>query len=117
MKELNLALLLLAILLFGCKKNLDGHDVRGTVIQKGGCFTNSWLVKINNTAAANDYLCEATLSSPGGYDCTNAVFVELPASLAEAGKDIRFDITGTQLTCLSSSFAPMHATVKNLRAD
>lgn len=101
----------------GCKKDRDGGELRGTVIQKGGCYSDSWLVEVHNPQAAQRYFCEVLAGPPPGYTCLNAVFIVLPPSLAEAGKNIRFDIRSTQVTCLSSSTAPAHAEVRNLAAD
>lgn len=117
MKKLILFSLIASLSITGCKKDRDVGEIRGTVIQKGGCFTDSWLVEVHNPQAAQQYFCEVLAGPPPGYNCLNALFIVLPPSLAEAGKDIRFNIHSVQSTCLSSPTAPVNAVVRNLTAD
>jgi len=97
-----------------CKKDKD-NITTGTVKITGGCFQDSWLVAIDNpNPGKHSFLCAATLTTGTLYNCSNAVFIRLPSSLAVADTRIRFSWISTEPSCLSFSQAPNHITVKNL---
>ena len=104
-----------AILFVGisCSKNNDNF-VTGRVEIKGGCFPDSWLVSIDDPNPEKQSFLRATVLAGTAYNCSNAVFINLPSSLATQGTRIRFTYTGTEVSCLSSSEAPNHIKVKNL---
>jgi hypothetical protein len=110
--------LLTSLLLFSfisCKKDSNGF-VTGTVIDKSGCFADSYLVAINNPDFSKQpFLRPSVLSSCAAcYNCSNAVFIRLSSSFSNPGTRIKFLYSDTQPSCLSSSEAPAHITVKNL---
>ena len=97
-----------------CKKD-KGNFTTGIVQLKGGCFSDSWLVAIDNPdLQKHSFLCPADFTTSTLYDCSNAVFMHLPSPLAITGTRIRFSWTSTVASCLSYSRAPNHITVKNL---
>jgi len=97
-----------------CKKDNDSLAT-GTVAIKGGCFTDSWLIAIDNpNPEKHAFLRNTAYPSGTLYNCSNAVFISLPASLAVTGRKIRFSFADMQASCLSYSEAPNHITVKNL---
>lgn len=103
----------LLFLSLSCTKNNDDF-VTGRVEVKGGCFSDSWLVSIDNPNPQKYSFLRATVLSGTAFNCSNAVFIGLPSSLAATGTRIRFIYTGTEASCLSSSEAPNHIRVKNL---
>jgi hypothetical protein len=111
------AALFIFILLFtfiSCKKDKDNF-VTGTVSVKAGCFSDSWLIAVDNPdPGGHSFLCTAPVPAATFYNCSNAVLISLPSSLAVAGTKIRFSYTDTQPSCLSYSAAPNHIKVKNL---
>jgi hypothetical protein len=106
---------LLLIFFLSCKKGNDGIAT-GTVIGKSGCFADSYLVAIQNPDFSKQpFLRPSVLSSCAAcYDCSNAVFIRLSSSYSNPGTRIKFLYHDTQASCLSSSEAPAHITVKNL---
>ena len=97
-----------------CKKD-DDNSVTGTVQVKAGCLSDSWLVAIDNPdPAEHSFLCAGTVAVATYYNCSNAVYISLPSSLAVAGSRIRFIYIQTDVSCLSYSAAPNHIQVKNL---
>ncbi len=106
-----------ALALAGCRRDKENY-VTGSVIEKGGCLVDTYLVEIPGaTAEKIPFLCEPAIPLPTSRNCENSVFIRLPASLAIPGKKIRFVYAGTEPSCLSYSFAPQHIIVKSLRAD
>ncbi len=111
-------ILFLFVLLFigiACRK--DKSDlVTGRVEVKGGCFSDSWLVAIDNpNPEKHSFLRATTVPTGTFYNCSNAVFINLPSSLAITGTRIRFSPTESiPFSCLSYSEAPNHVKVKNL---
>ena len=106
-------------LLFGsflsCKKDNDSL-VRGTIIEQKGCFADSYLVAIDDPGFSDQPFLRPTVLSAcvACYNCSNAVFIRVPASFGAAGTRIIFSYRSTEISCLSSSEAPAHITVKNL---
>jgi len=100
-------------LLISCKKDEGKNYVAGVIVQKGGCGINTWLVAIENPDPnRQSFLCKNEPSPPIGYNCTNSVYiVNLPASLAIAGKKIGFSRWNELASCLSASAAPPHLEV------
>ena len=115
MRAALLCLFLVACFGFSCSKNGDDF-VTGRVEIKAGCFDDSWLVSIDNPDAGGKHpFLRETTSGGTLYNCSNAVFINLPSSLAEQGTRIRFKFTDAQIfSCLSYSEAPTHIKVKNL---
>jgi hypothetical protein len=105
---------LLLIFYLACTK--DNDDIAaGTVIEKSGCFADSYLVAIQNPDPSNQpFLRPTVLSCAACYNCSNAVIIRLPSSFSNPGTRIKFTYEDTQASCLSSSEAPAHITVKNL---
>jgi hypothetical protein len=105
---------LLLIFFLSCKKDNDG-SATGTVIEKSGCFADSYLVAIQNPNPSNQpFLRPTVLSCAACYNCSNAVFIRLSTDLSNPGTRIKFQYNDTQASCLSSSEAPVHITVKKL---
>ena len=98
-----------------CKKDNDSL-VTGTLIEQKGCFADSYLVAIDSPDFSNHSFLRPTVLSScvACYNCSNAVFIRLPASFAATGARIKFSYVSTEISCLSSSEAPAHITVKNL---
>jgi hypothetical protein len=115
MQKFYLLFLVLLISGISCKKDNDNF-VTGTVQVKRGCFSDSWLIAIDNPdPSKHSFLRTTTFASATFYNCSNAVFIDLPSSLAITGTRIRFSHIDTQpFSCLSYSEAPNHITVKNL---
>lgn len=113
MRYLLISLLLISF--FSCKKDHDGF-VTGTVIEQRGCFADSYLVAIDNPDLSKQPFLRPTVISAcvACYNCSNAVFIRLSSSFNTAGTRIKFLYNDTQLSCLSSSEAPAHITVKKL---
>ena len=114
MRYLLISLLLTSFL--SCKKDHDGF-VTDTVIEHSGCFADSYLVAINNRDFSKQPFLRPTVISACGatcYNCSNAVFIRLSSSFNTPGTRIKFLYDDTQPSCLSSSEAPAHITVKNL---
>jgi hypothetical protein len=115
MKPAHLIILGLLLFLFeGCKKEKD-EFVTGTVIQKGGCYNGSWIVLIDNPDPSKQTFLRSSSYTfpPGSYNCTNSVFIQLPATLAFPNKKIKFSGVKNQgILCLSFSEAPNHIDVK-----
>lgn len=91
-------------MLASCKKD-KSPDPEGTVREAGFCSPTAWVVSIDNADAGHfSFLCNGPLA---GYNCSNSVIItNLPPSLAQAGKKIRFREWTEQASCLSSSTAP-----------
>lgn len=98
-----------------CKKDNDSW-VRGTLIDQKGCFADSYLVAIDSPDFSNQPFLRPTVLSAcvACYNCSNAVFIRVPASFAATGTRIKFSYVNTEISCLSSSEAPAHIAVKNL---
>lgn len=111
------AILFISVLFFSfisCKKDNDNFAT-GIVNVKGGCFQDSWLIAIDNPdPKKHSFLCATPVTTATFYNCSNAVFISLPSSLAVAGTRIRFSWTSTEPSCFSFAQAPDHITVKNL---
>jgi hypothetical protein len=114
MQKATVLIIFLLLTFISCKKDND-KLVTGTVDIKGGCFTDSWLIAIDNpNPEKHSFLRKTTFPTATLYNCSNAVFITLPASLAKPGKKIRFTYVNMQGSCLSYSEAPNHIAVKNL---
>jgi len=99
-----------------CKKEND-PSVTGTLIEPKGCFfADSYLVAIDSPDFSNHSFLRPTVLSSciACYNCSNAVFIRVPAAFAAAGTRIKFSYVRTEISCLSASEAPEHITVKNL---
>src|SRR5215216_2067163 len=97
-----------------CKKDKDKFAT-GVVQISGGCFSDSWLVAIDNpNPEKHSFLCVIPVTTGTFYNCSNAVYLRLPSSLAITGTRIRFSWVSTEASCLSFAQAPSHITVKNL---
>lgn len=107
-------ILILVVSFTSCKKDND-NSITGTVQVKGGCFPESWLVAIDNPDPAKHSFLRATgFTTATLYNCSNAVIISLPSSLAKAGTRVRFSYDSTMPSCLSYSEAPNHITVKKI---
>ncbi len=114
MQKATLSIFVLLFAFLSCKKDKD-NVATGTVDIKAGCFTDSWLIAIDNpNPERHAFLRNTAFPSGTIYNCSNAVFISLPPSLAVTGRKIRFFYVETQASCLSYSEAPNHITVKNL---
>jgi len=114
MQKVILFILVLLLTFISCKKDNDNF-VTGTVDIKSGCFTDSWLIAIDNpNPEKHSFLRNTAFPTATLYNCSNAVFINLPSSLAVTGRKIRFSYVDMQVSCLSYSEAPNHITVKNL---
>ena len=113
MRFIFIALLLSSFL--SCEKGNDSL-VSGTLIEQKGCFADSYLVAIDHPDFSNQPFLRSTVLSAciACYNCSNAVFIRVPASFATTGTRIKFSYVATEISCLSSSEAPAHITVKNL---
>jgi len=116
MRYLILFIIFLTVL-NGCERDKE-MDTTGVVIEKKGCYPDSYLIQIvGGNMADRSFICPENTQISTNLNCTNAVFIHLPDELAIAGKRIRFVHTGNEISCLSSTGAPAHITVKSLRAD
>jgi len=114
MQKILFFILIFPVSFISCKKD-DENYVTGTVQVKAGCLSDSWLVAIDNPdPAEHSFLCNGTVTVATFYNCSNAVFISLPSSLAVAGTRIRFSYIQTDASCLSYSAAPNHIKVKKL---
>lgn len=115
MQQFYLLILLLFLFITSCKKDKDNF-VTGTVQVKGGCFSDTWLIAVDNPdPAKHSFLRAANFPTGTLYDCSNAVFIRLTPALAKAGIKIRFSgITNHLGSCLSFSEAPNHIEVKEI---
>jgi hypothetical protein len=111
------AILLIAVLsisFISCKKDKDSFAT-GTVTVKGSCFDDAWLIAIDNAdPGKHKFLRASTIPTATFYNCSNAVYIRLPSTLAVSGTKIRFTWIATEASCLSYSEAPNHIQVKNL---
>ena len=98
-----------------CMKDNDGLAT-GTLIEQKGCFADSYLVAIDHPDFSNQpFLRPAVFSAcVACYNCSNAVFIRVPASFGVSGTRIKFSYVSSEISCLSSSEAPAHIIVKNL---
>lgn len=109
-------LLITLVLAFflSCQKDNDAFAT-GTVMEQSGCFADSYLVAIDNPGSSTQpFLRPTVLTCVACYNCSNAVFIRLSSPFSTIGAKIKFSYIETELTCLSSSEAPNHITVKNL---
>ena len=105
----------LSIFLVACKKNND-IIVTGTVISKGGCSPNGWLIEIDNPDPGKyNFLCPDKSQLPVSYSCQNSVhIINMSQQSAIAGKKIKFSIWDRLGSCQSSSYAPQEIQVFDL---
>lgn len=115
MRYLILILSFAIMLLAGCDRDNE-QEMAGTVIEKKGCYPDSYLVQLTGPADTR-LACFGNLPVTAAYNCTNAVYIHLPPALAVTGKKIRFVYAGTEVTCLSATGVPNHIIVKSLRVD
>lgn len=101
-----------------CEKD-DEKEASGVVIEKRGCYPDSYLVEITDPgdSMGQGLACPQTTPVVSPYNCTNAAFIHLPVNLGVPGKKIRFVYVNEEISCLSSSGAPKHIIVKSVRAD
>jgi hypothetical protein len=106
------AIILLFCIFAGCNK--EKHElVLGTVIQKGGCFQDSWLVSIDNAdPSVHSFICEDPIpGGSSGFNCGNSVYIiKMSPNLTNPGIKVKFskwkmDYGGA---CSSFSHAPHH---------
>jgi|GEM_PF-6450831 len=117
MRKSSIVLIILT-LFASCKKEKTYPVIFGTVQQQGGCLPSTWLVHIpGDVADKYSFLCK--LPSPtSSFNCSNSVYVlNMPASFAQLGKRIKFSRWNSHASCLSSSMAPQHIEVSDLRAE
>jgi len=107
----------LLTVLAGCERD-EEKDIIGIVMDQGGCFPDAHFVQIvGGNNRDRSFICSDTPPTSLGMNCSNAVFIRLPAELRVKGKRIRFVHTGNLASCLSYSYAPRPITVKSLRPD
>lgn len=97
----------------GCdKESMNG--IEGIVLEEGGCFPNSWVVRVIDPERLEISLLCADSQSTAMYDCSNSFFMTLPPDLAKAGTHIVF--TGPRIvpTCFSSTGKPPHVEVSRM---
>jgi hypothetical protein len=111
-----LGLFLLLIVAVSCNKKEEDYYVYGTVVDGQGCYAGSRLVWIDHPLpVAYDFLCKDAPAS--GMNCGNSVFVmDIPASLAVTGQKLMFRGWTTKVSCFSSTTAPNHIEVKDIKA-
>jgi hypothetical protein len=103
--------------LAACEKD-EESEIKGTVIEKKGCYPDSYLVEITDIGNMQKaFACSENTPIVSNYNCKNAVFIHLPAELGIAGKKIRFVFAGEEVSCLSSTGTPNHIIVKSVKAD
>lgn len=107
-------------LLASCKKEKHNPVITGVVQQQGGCLPNTWLVFIpGGDADKYSFLCKSSVST-SSFNCSNAVYiVNMPASLAQFGKRIKFSKwtdSGLPL-CSSSTYAPHQLEVSDVSEE
>ena len=112
-----ISFILVSLLLISCKKDEEKINITGIVAQKAGCGQNTWLVVIENPDPdKHTFLCKNESPPVSGYNCTNSVYiVNMPASLAIAGKKISFSRWNELLSCLSASAASPHLEVFDMK--
>lgn len=116
MQKAHFFILIFLVSFISCKKDND-NLITGTVQVKAGCLSDSWLVAIDNPDPAKHSFLRGSFVPTGTfYNCSNAVFMSLPASLAKAGIRVRFSHDRIMASCLSYSEAPNHITVKKISA-
>ena len=114
MPKIPFFIIILVASLLSCKKDNDNFPT-GTVQEKNGCFSDSWLVSIDNPDPSKYSFLRATgFTTATFYNCSNAVIISLPSSLAKAGTRVMFSYDNTIPSCLSYSEAPNHITVKKI---
>ena len=114
MKHNFLICFLLVIFFNGCKKDKDDF-VTGTVVSKGGCWSTSYLVTIDNPDfTEHKFLRPSVLACFACPSISNSAYIKLTPDLSSPGTRIRFAFVETIPSCLSSSEAPNHIEVKNL---
>lgn len=115
MPKIYLFFLFFFLSITSCKKEKDNF-ITGTVQVKGGCFSDSWLIAIDNPdPAKHSFLRAANFPTGTFYNCSNAVYLSLPAALDGGGIKIRFSgITNHLGSCLSFSEAPNHIEAKEI---
>jgi hypothetical protein len=116
MKRITIALLLLSCF-EGCKKD-NTSWITATVIEQG-CYPNSWIVQIDYpNEKRQTFLCGPSVSSISSalINCGNAaVILDMPPSLAQAGKKVKFSKWSDKgLLCFSSTMSPHHLEVRDL---
>jgi len=105
------------LVLAACKKEKEKEST-GEVIEKKGCYTDSYLVKLTDPGITeNSFVCPQTTPVATDYNCTNAVFIHLPLELGTPGKKIRFVFSREEVSCLSYTNSPKHIIVKSVKAD
>jgi len=115
MKHNLLICILLLSFFTGCSKD-KGDFVSGTVVAKGGCCSTSWLVTIDNPDfTVHKFLRPTVLACFACPNVSNSVYIKLTSGLSSPGTRIRFVFDKSIPSCLSSSEAPNHIEVKNLR--
>jgi hypothetical protein len=112
--------LFLSIVLTGilsCEKDNASLSVKGKAVQKGGCYSDTYIVEIKDPDfSRHSFLKPAAPACDDCYNCSNIVIIHLPPSLAKVGNKIRFEYIDTELSCSASTAAPNHINVKKLSA-
>lgn len=110
------ALLLLIFMMGSCNKKGEDYYVNGTVMDGQGCYPGSRLVWIDHPLpVAYDFLCKDAPAS--SMNCGNAVYItNIPATLAVTGQKVMFMGWTTKVSCFSSTTAPNHIEVKDVKA-
>jgi hypothetical protein len=116
-----ITVLLSAFLLQSCSKE-NNKLVRGTVILQEGCAPGAYLLKLTDPDAKKfSFLCnkETSILSSAIYHCGNAVFIlNMPASIAQEGKKVKFSLwIDNGSYCFSSNLAPHHLEVQDLSEE
>jgi hypothetical protein len=112
-----LALLLVIVLMGSCDKGGGEYYIAGTVVDGQGCYGGSRAVQIDHPlTAVYTFLCKDAPSTPG-MNCGNTVFItNIPPSLAVTGQKVMFKGWTTKVSCFSSTTAPSHIEVKDIKA-
>lgn len=112
--------LLATVAIFSCKKETDIGDgyIYGEVKDIKGCFPASRLVMIENpNPKKHSFLCETNVPLSVYGNCTNSVYLELPADLAHDGQKIKFKVVSAdRFSCLSYTMAAAHVRAENIEA-
>lgn len=111
-------MLLLLVMIVSCNKSGEGYYIDGTVVDGQGCYTGSRAVRIDRPlSAVYTFLCKDASPTDPNPNCGNTVFItNVPASLAVTGQKVMFKVGTTKVSCFSSTTAPNHIEVLEIKA-
>jgi hypothetical protein len=112
------ALLLLIFVIGSCNKQGGEYYIDATVVDGQGCYPGSRAVRIDRPlTAVYTFLCKDASPTDPNMNCGNTVYItNMPASLAVTGQKIKFMGWTIKVSCFSSTTAPNHIEVKDIKA-